>query len=274
MPELPEVETTRQGISPFLLQQEIHSVVIRQPKLRLIIPPEFSVECRDKKILAIERRGKYLVFQLSQGYLLNHLGMSGHLRLVDGKTPVGKHDHVDFCFKNEYILRYTDPRRFGLWLYVKENPFNHPLLAHLGPEPLSDFFNADCLFLSTRQRKQAIKSLIMSNEVVVGVGNIYATESLFLAGIHPKTAAGQLSKENLVILVQQIKTVLQQAIAAGGTTLRDFYASNGRPGYFVNKLQIYGRQNQPCFRCKNIISSLIIGGRQSAFCPSCQAERN
>lgn len=270
MPELPEVETTRRGISPFLLNQTIKAVIIRQPRLRLPISPELNTLCIGQKIIAVKRLAKYLLLELSQGYLLNHLGMSGHLRIVDTQSIVGKHDHLDLILGNGCILRYNDPRRFGLWLYFAENPSQHRLLKQLGPEPLDPNFDGEYLFQRAKNKNKSIKSFIMTNEIVVGVGNIYATESLFLSGIHPSIPAGSLNKEQCINLVKQIKIVLQQAIDAGGTTLRDFYGSDGKPGYFVNNLQIYGRKNQPCFRCNHLIEALNIGGRNSAFCPNCQ----
>lgn len=270
MPELPEVESTRRGISPFLLQQTITAVIVRQDKLRLPISTEIRTTCVGQTILAVKRRAKYLLLELSEGYLLNHLGMSGHLRIVDNNTAAGKHDHLDVSLSNGLSLRYNDPRRFGLWLYLSSNPEQHRLLSHLGPEPLTTDFNGAYLLQQGRHRKQNVKSFIMSNEIVVGVGNIYATESLFLSGIHPLTPAKNLNQTQFELLALQIKRVLQQAINAGGTTLRDFLQTNGKPGYFKNELQVYGRKNQPCFKCKTLIQSLTIGGRSSSYCPNCQ----
>lgn len=270
MPELPEVETTKRGIEPFLVNQIINEVVVRQAKLRLPISSEIAAKSLGQQIKAVTRRAKYLLIELSQGFLLNHLGMSGHLRIVKHGQPPGKHDHFDLLLNNGYILRYNDPRRFGLWLYIDDNPEKHRLLSHLGPEPLSDLFNADYLYRCAQNKKQCIKSFIMTNEVVVGVGNIYATESLFLTGIHPEIPAGLLSINSSIKLVDSIKYVLEQAIQAGGTTLRDFYASDGKTGYFVNNLLVYGRKGLPCFHCETFIEAITIGGRRSAFCPKCQ----
>jgi formamidopyrimidine-DNA glycosylase len=270
MPELPEVETTRRGISPFLLKQTIIATTIRQRQLRLAISRELATLCPGQEIQSVRRRGKYLIFELSEGYLLNHLGMSGHLRIVNAETPPSKHSHLDLQLSNGCILRYNDPRRFGLWLFLTENPDQHYLLAKLGPEPLSNTFNGKYLFHRAQHVRQNIKSFIMKNEIVVGVGNIYATESLFLAGIHPQTPAFKLKQENFAALARNIKQVLQQAIAAGGTTLRDFHAADGKPGYFSTNLQIYGRKNLPCFQCNTLIQAITIAGRNSAFCPSCQ----
>ncbi|CDZ75864.1 Formamidopyrimidine-DNA glycosylase [Legionella massiliensis] len=270
MPELPEVETTRRGISPFIIKQTITAVTVRQPQLRFLVSPELNTLCIGREILAVRRRAKYLLLDLSEGYLLNHLGMSGHLRIVDKNTVAGKHDHLDLTLSNGYILRYNDPRRFGLWLYLSSNPEHHRLLCRLGPEPLTDRFDGAYLFRQSRNKQKNIKSFIMTNEVVVGVGNIYATESLFLAGIHPLAPARSLSLPRYERLAQCIKDVLQQAIEAGGTTLRDFYTSDGKPGYFANQLLVYGRANKPCPKCKSLIQALAIGGRNSAFCPNCQ----
>lgn len=270
MPELPEVETTRLGISPFVLNQTITAITIRQAQLRRPIPVELKTLCIGQVVQAVSRRAKYLLFKLCEGYLLCHLGMSGHLRIIAANSPAGKHDHIDLLLSNGRTLRYNDPRRFGLWLYIAENPEKHRLLANLGPEPLSEMFNGDYLFRRAHHRKQSIKAFIMTNEIVVGVGNIYATESLFLAGIHPQTSAGCVKQEKFAALVDHIKQILQQAIKAGGTTLRDFYAIDGKPGYFSNNLQIYGRKNLPCFQCHTLIQTIVISGRSSAFCPSCQ----
>lgn len=269
MPELPEVETTRQGIKPFLEKKLITRITVRQPRLRLPVP-NLDLLCQNKRVQRISRRAKYLLVELSQGHLLIHLGMSGHLRVLPENIPAAKHDHIDMIMSNGVVLRYTDPRRFGLWLYLTDNPHEHPLLANLGPEPLTDAFSAPYLLHKAQQKRLPIKSFIMKNEVVVGVGNIYATESLFWAGIHPQTPAGAITNNQAQALVKQIKIILQRAIDAGGTTLRDFYASDGKSGYFVNNLQVYGRNKHPCFRCNTIIEALTIAGRSSAFCSHCQ----
>jgi formamidopyrimidine-DNA glycosylase len=270
MPELPEIETTKRGIAPFLLQQTIANVIVRQPQLRWPITPNLSALCSMKDIVDISRRAKYLIIHLSEGFLLIHLGMSGHLRIVKKYTPIGKHDHVDLCLNDGSLLRYNDPRRFGAWLYLAEEPAQHRLLNHLGPEPLTEAFHSKYLYQRARGKTQCIKSFIMDNKIVVGVGNIYATESLFLAGIHPQTMASMISEEQMSRLTAHIKTILQQAIDVGGTTLRDFYAVDGKPGYFANKLNVYGRQHQLCYTCKTLIQAMTIAGRNSAFCPQCQ----
>lgn len=270
MPELPEVETTKRGITPFLQNQTILNVIVRQSQLRMPVTADINNLCTGKVVLSISRRAKYLLLHLTEGYLLIHLGMSGHLRLVNSQTPVTKHDHIDLCLSNDTVLRYNDPRRFGLWLYLTDNPLQHRILSHLGPEPLSQECHGDYLYSRASNRTQCIKSFIMSNEIIVGVGNIYAAESLFLAKIHPKTPAGAVPKHQIHDLMNHIKNVLQQAIDAGGTTLRDFFAVDGKPGYFSNSLKVYGRQTLPCISCQTSIQSIVIGGRNSAFCPSCQ----
>jgi formamidopyrimidine-DNA glycosylase len=269
MPELPEVETTRLAISPCLLNETIKTVVIRHQQLRFPVSRELS-SCAGKKIVGVFRRAKYLLIQLSEHHILLHLGMSGHLRIVTSESAAGKHDHIDLQLTNGLILRYHDPRRFGLWLYITENPLHHPLLSHLGPEPLTDSFNAEYMMQRATGKKQNIKSFIMNNQIVVGVGNIYATESLFLSGIHPLTPAKSLSYDAFCTLSTHIKNILDQAIIAGGTTLKDFFA-DGKPGYFANNLQVYGRKNKPCFNCESLIELVKINGRSTTFCPTCQS---
>jgi formamidopyrimidine-DNA glycosylase len=270
MPELPEVETTKQGIKLHLEGQIIDKITLRNSQLRLPVPLDIDRLCAGKKIHAITRRAKYILIHLNQGYILIHLGMSGHLRLVPNAIKPEKHDHIDVTITSGLTLRYCDPRRFGLFLYIDNNPYLHPLLAHLGPEPLSENFTSNYLFQKTRNINQPIKSLIMNNQVVVGIGNIYATESLFQTGIHPKTTARTITMDACLSLTLQIKKILQSAIKAGGTTLRDFYTFDGKPGYFSLSLQVYGRKKKPCFQCGSIIESVIISGRHSAFCPQCQ----
>lgn len=270
MPELPEVETTKQGIKTYLEDQIISDVIVRNSKLRLPVHHNIDELCIGKKITAITRRAKYLLLHLSTGYILIHLGMSGHLRIVPNKTKPEKHDHVDLLVGNGYTLRYCDPRRFGLFLYIEENPHLHPLLIDLGPEPLSKEFNGDYLYQRTRNKKLPIKSLIMNNKIVVGVGNIYATESLFLSRIHPLTPAHKITEAAAHALALQIQQVLKSAIDVGGTTLRDFYTSEGKPGYFSQSLKVYGRRKQLCYQCNQLIESIVIAGRHSAFCPQCQ----
>ncbi|MCA0402566.1 MAG: bifunctional DNA-formamidopyrimidine glycosylase/DNA-(apurinic or apyrimidinic site) lyase [Proteobacteria bacterium] len=270
MPELPEVETTKRGITPFVLGQKIEKVIVRNRSLRYLIDEQFAEQCQGKEIQAIERRSKYLLFSLNEGNLINHLGMSGHLRVVSAEIEAAKHDHLDLILSNGSCLRYNDPRRFGLWLYQEISFDSHPLLAHLGPEPLTDDFNTNYLLGKAKNKQQNIKTFIMNNNVVVGVGNIYASESLFLAKIHPEMKASALTPKQAANLVDAIKIILAKAIEAGGTTLRDFYKSDGKPGYFSQDLKVYGRKDLACTRCNHSIQSKIITGRNSYFCSSCQ----
>jgi len=273
MPELPEVETTRRGITPFLLGQAIECLIVRQPRLRYPVPDNINQICQNQSIKTITRRAKYLIIGLSRGCLLIHLGMSGHLRIAPPNSPPQKHDHIDLVLKNGVILRYCDPRRFGFWLYLEEKPEEHRFIQTLGPEPLTDAFNADYLVEKAKNKHLPIKSFIMRHDIVVGVGNIYAAESLYLSGIHPKRSAGSIQFNLISELVNNIKKILEKAILAGGTTLQDFYNSQGKPGYFSQSLQIYGRLDQPCFQCQTRIKNIKINGRSSFFCPQCQPER-
>lgn len=270
MPELPEVETTKEGIKPHLEAQMIKKVSVLNHKLRAPVPENLASLCLGKTITQVSRRAKYIIVHLSQGYILIHLGMSGHLRLVPLGSILAKHDHLSITLSNNLELRFCDPRRFGLFLYIDENPHQHKLLTHLGPEPLSEQFNGEYLLQRAKNKNKPIKSFIMDNEVVVGVGNIYATESLYLAQIHPNTATKFVSATACHHLVIHIKDILKQAILCGGTTLKDFYGFDGKPGYFSLSLKMYGRKDQPCMQCQHPIESLVIGGRSSTFCPSCQ----
>lgn len=271
MPELPEVETTKEGIKPHLKGQIIRGITVRNPKLRQTVPNNMDALCAGKTIHQISRRAKYLLLHLSTGYILIHLGMSGHLRMISADTMPAKHDHVDLILTNGMALRFCDPRRFGLFLYLEDNPQQHPLLIHLGPEPLAEEFDANYLFSRINNRTTSIKSLLMNNHIVVGIGNIYATEALFYSGIHPSSSAQKLSQANCEILIKHIKRILKQSIELGGTTLRDFYNTEGKPGYFSQSLQVYGRATQNCYQCDQLIQSVFIAGRNSAFCPNCQA---
>ena len=269
MPELPEVETTRQGIQPYIEQQQIRQMVIRHRGLRWPIPDGLEQQLLGQTVHLVARRAKYLVLRCDQGSLLIHLGMSGRLRVLDSVGEIGKHDHVDIQFANGYLLRFTDPRRFGAILWT-DNTEQHPLLAHLGPEPLSTDFDGAYLYQKTRGKSSAIKTVIMDGKIVVGVGNIYANEALFLAGIHPQSPAGKLSKPRLAALTTAIKHVLEKALQAGGTTLRDFRKSDGNPGYFAQELNVYGRENLPCLHCQTPITSIRQAQRASYFCKHCQ----
>ena len=272
MPELPEVETTRRGISPYIENSVITLVTIRNFSLRWPIDADLANILNGQTVQSIQRRAKYLLFQCDSGTLIIHLGMSGKLRILDSNTApqVEKHDHVEIQFDNGQLLRYSDPRRFGAILWTTEPIEQHKLLAHLGPEPLSDQFDSTYLFQQTRSRKCSIKTLIMNGKVVVGVGNIYASESLFLAKIHPKTTANKLNKKQCVLLVEAIKTILEKAIKAGGTTLKDFRKSDGNPGYFSQELNVYGRKGEACTQCDGIIEHYKELQRATFFCPNCQ----
>jgi len=270
MPELPEVETTRAGISPHIQGQTVTSVIIRNGKLRWPIPTSIKKSLPSQKLLSVTRRGKYLLLEFKTGNLLMHLGMSGSLQIVDQKTKPRKHDHFDLIFNNGKCLRLHDPRRFGSVLWTIESPFEHKLLKDLGPEPLDTEFNAQYLWQAARKRKVSIKQFIMDSHHVVGVGNIYASESLFRAGIHPRRAAGKVSLENVTLLVRAIKTVIKAAIKQGGTTLRDFTGGDGKPGYFKQKLNVYGRKGEPCRKCTKPISHCVMGQRATYYCTACQ----
>jgi len=270
MPELPEVETTRCGITPHIKGQKISQVIIRHFKLRWPIPNDLASILADQTIHDIKRRAKYLLFECDSGTLIIHLGMSGHLQIVRESDSIAKHSHLDIQLENGAILRFTDPRRFGAVLWTSEPIEDHSLLNHLGPEPLSDSFSADYLYKITRNRRTTIKTFIMNGQHVVGVGNIYANEALFLAGIHPKTLAGKISKSKANNLVKVIKEVLAKAIKAGGTTLKDFKKSDGKPGYFAQQLHVYGREDEACTLCGTTIKHFKEAQRATYYCPKCQ----
>ena len=268
MPELPEVETSRRGIEPHLVGQTIEKLVIRAPKLRWPISQELF-KLHDQKIISVQRRAKYLLLEVEQGWIVIHLGMSGSLRILTSEQPVEKHDHVDLILLNGVRLRYTDPRRFGAWLWFYDLAESTQLKS-LGPEPLTNDFSVDYLFALSRKKKTQIKSWIMNNKVVVGVGNIYASESLFQSGILPQREAGSLTEAEIKMLVLTIKKVLQHSIEQGGTTLKDFLQSDGKPGYFAQELHVYGRAGETCRICGNLIESQKIGQRSTYFCKVCQ----
>ena len=270
MPELPEVETTRRGIEPHVINQTIEAIAIRQRALRWPIPRQLEQKARNQKIESVDRRGKYLLLTLGNGTIIIHLGMSGSLRICSQDMPVEKHDHVDFIFSNHMILRLRDPRRFGAVLWTAASPAKHKLLSSLGPEPLQDDFNASYLYACTRKRTASIKSVIMNSHIVVGVGNIYACESLFLANINPKRKAGSLSLARYEKLVSAIKQILAESITQGGTTLRDFSREHGQPGYFKQQLLVYGRAGEPCAVCGNTIKQINQQQRSTFYCTKCQ----
>lgn len=270
MPELPEVETTRRGVSPYLQGATILELVVRQPSLRWPVPEDLPKLLKDKPILGIERRAKYLLIKVEGGASIWHLGMSGSMRVVDKAAAIGKHDHVDLVLDNGHILRFTDPRRFGSLLWQAGDVNTHKLLASLGPEPLSDEFDGERLYQRSRKRKVPVKSFIMDNANVVGVGNIYANEALFKAGIRPTAEAGKISRPRYQRLAEEIKIVLAKAIEQGGTTLKDFVGGDGKPGYFKQELMVYGRGGQPCLGCKKTLVEQRIGQRTTVFCRHCQ----
>ncbi len=271
MPELPEVETTRRGIAPHLTGQTVTRVVVREPRLRWPIPEDLDTRLRGQVIHRVERRGKYLLLGTDRGTALLHLGMSGNLRLLPANMPPGKHDHVDIELASGQCLRFNDPRRFGALLWSRNPPDTHPLLSHLGPEPLDDAFSGSYLHALAHGRRIPVKAFIMNNRVVVGVGNIYANEALFRAAIHPSRASGCISRVRYERLAGAIRTVLTDAIAEGGTTLRDFTNSSGQPGYFQQRLQVYGHSRRPCPRCGTTIRlNRRLGQRATYYCPGCQ----
>jgi len=269
MPELPEVETTRRGIAPHLIGQRVSRVLVRERRLRWPIPEDLDVRLSGQRIEAVERRAKYLLIKAETGTLISHLGMSGNLRLVEAGLPAAKHEHVDIELESGLSLRYTDPRRFGALLW-SELPLEHELLARLGPEPLTELFDGERLYQLSRGKAVAVKPFIMDNAVVVGVGNIYATEALFAAGIDPRRAAGTVSRARYLRLAQEIKRVLAHAIERGGTTLRDFIGGDGQPGYFQQELFAYGRGGQFCKVCGSTLREVKLGQRASVYCPRCQ----
>jgi len=269
MPELPEVETTLRGIQPHLLHQRIKRIIVRDPRLRWPVPADVS-KAEGQTLVSLDRRGKYLLLNLEQGGLIIHLGMSGSLRILQQPSDPEKHDHVDLELENGVCLRFNDPRRFGAFLWVDGEMASHELLRDLGPEPLSAEFTADYLYHRSRGRRVAIKNYIMNGHIVVGVGNIYASEALFMAGIHPQRAAGRVSRQRYKGLVAAIRDVLERAIKQGGTTLRDFVNANGAPGYFAQELLVYDRADSECFQCGAPIRQKVIGQRSSYYCPVCQ----
>lgn len=270
MPELPEVETTLRGLAPHLTGQRIADVVVRNGQLRWPVPPQLPAILRGQTIHALKRRAKYLLLECDSGTLILHLGMSGSLRVLPANTPPEKHDHFDLVLGNGKLMRLRDPRRFGAVLWHVGDVAQHPLLAGLGPEPLLDEFDADYLFRATRKRSAAIKLVLMDSRVVVGVGNIYANEALFRSGIRPQLAAGKLSLPRCARLVDAIRETLSASITQGGSTLRDFVQSDGKPGYFQQSYMVYGRTGEPCRRCGTAIRQIVQGQRSTFYCPSCQ----
>ena len=269
MPELPEVEVTRRGLAPHLVGQVIAAVAVREPRLRWPIPRAVR-GLIGKQVRAVRRRGKYLLVDCGDGHLILHLGMSGSLRLVPPDTPAGKHDHFDLVLGDK-CLRLRDPRRFGAVLWTARDVDAHPLIAHLGVEPLSRALTGERLHKLSRGLRIPVKLFVMDAKRVVGVGNIYASESLFRAGIDPRKRAGKIPLEKYRKLSAAIKVTLQAAIKAGGSSLRDFVGSDGEAGYFQNRTLVYDRAGMPCRRCRTPIRRIVQGARATYFCPSCQA---
>jgi formamidopyrimidine-DNA glycosylase len=270
MPELPEVETTRRGIGAHVVGRRVCDVIVRERRLRYPVPPRLRTELTGHTITAVERRGKYLLLITDAGTAIVHLGMSGSLRVVAATTPPSAHDHLDIVLAGGDCLRLRDPRRFGCVLWTRADPRRHHLLRDLGPEPLSQEFSGEMLYRVSRGRRCAVKTLLMDSHIVVGVGNIYANEALFRAGIRPDRAAGRIGLDRYRALAAAVKHTLRDAIRAGGTTLRDFRDSEGRPGYFSQALQVYDRAGEPCPRCGTALRQRVLGQRATYYCPACQ----
>jgi formamidopyrimidine-DNA glycosylase len=270
VPELPEVETTRRGIAPALLNRRILDAIVRERRLRWPIADNFESSVRDQTVRTVERRAKYILIGFDTGTLILHLGMSGSLSLVNADVPPKLHDHWDLSLDSGRLLRFRDPRRFGSLHWTKENPELHPLLKKLAPEPLSAAFDAEYLYRASRRRKVAIKQFIMNSQAVVGVGNIYASEALFRAGISPRRAAGRITRAEARKLARAIKSVLSAAIKIGGTTLRDYVGADGTPGYFRQKLFVYDRAGVACRVCKSPVKQFTQGQRSTYWCSTCQ----
>jgi formamidopyrimidine-DNA glycosylase len=269
MPELPEVETSRKGIAPYIENARIKDIVVRNIRLRWPVPVDDIKMLIGEKVSEVSRRGKYIKIQCATGYILIHLGMSGSLRVLTSEESPKKHDHIDLIMNNGAIIRFNDPRRFGCCLF-QAGTTEHTLLSLLGPEPLEPEFDGQYLYKRSRNKKQTIKAFIMDSHVVVGVGNIYAAEALFKAGIHPSRAAGNISLARYDKLAVIIKTVLAAAIQQGGTTLRNFVDTDGKPGYFKQQLLVYGRTDQSCYQCDSVIKVIKQAQRSTFYCPNCQ----
>jgi len=267
MPELPEVETTKNGLKSLLSNKTISRVEILNPNLRWNVDQSIISKLNNRTINSFSRRGKYILFNFDAGHLMIHLGMSGKINVTNISEPLNKHDHFLLYFNNE-VMRFNDPRRFGSIFYLEN--LNHKLLNNLGVEPLEDIFHENYLFEKSRNKTQNVKAFIMDSKIVVGVGNIYACESLYMAGINPITEACKISKKRYINLTENIKKVLTKAIKAGGTTLQDFAKVDGRPGYFSQELSVYGRENKNCFNCNGKIKRIIQNQRSTFYCPKCQ----
>ena len=270
MPELPEVETTKRGISPHIIGKKIQNVIVRQRQLRWLIAPDFEANLQNQVIENVERRAKYLLIKTQDGTLIVHLGMSGNLRIVPTNFPANAHDHVDIIFDENTVLRFNDQRRFGAMVWATGDILKHPLLRDLGVEPLTENFHSSLLFQLSRRKRVPIKTFLMAGKVVVGVGNIYANEALFMSRILPTRHAGDLSLNDCEKLVDCIRIILANAIEKGGTTLRDFVNPEGKTGYFQQQLHVYGRGNMPCTNCNHILQEIRMANRTTVFCPNCQ----
>ena len=270
MPELPEVETTVRGISPLITGNKVTKLVVRDSRLRWPVPDTLESRVVGNRILSVRRRAKYILIEFGTGHMLLHLGMSGSIRLSSRDEPPGVHDHVELEITNDLLLRLRDPRRFGCVLWIEGDPAEFHLLANLGPEPLSEEFDGEYLYSISRNRRLAVKSMIMDSRVVVGVGNIYASEALFRAGINPIRRVNRISVDRYRLLVKCIQNTMSDAIAAGGTTLRDFVNGTGEPGYFSQDLLVYERERMPCKLCATSISRRVIGQRSTYYCAKCQ----
>jgi formamidopyrimidine-DNA glycosylase len=270
MPELPEVETTRRGVDPHVVGRKIVALTVHEPRLRWRVPDTMPAEVAGQRVRQTGRRAKYLLLELESGTLLLHLGMSGSLRVLPAETPRVAHDHFDLLLDSGFTLRFNDPRRFGSLHYTTSNPDEHPLLARLAPEPLEESFNAGYLWRITRKRRVSIKQLLMNSSLVVGVGNIYASEALFRARIRPKRQARSLTQAEVAKLARAVRAVLTMAIRVGGTTLRDYVGADGNPGYFRQKLYVYERAGKPCRVCAGPVKQLTQGQRSTYYCPACQ----
>ena len=268
MPELPEVETTRRGIEAHVTGETIERIILRETRLRWPISAEVA-GLTGRRIVELGRRGKYILMRLDRGHLIWHLGMSGSMRMLPVGSPAAQHEHVELDFGNGKALKFRDPRRFGALIYCDHDPLEHRLLRSLGPEPLGDNFDADYLYRHCRQRSAAIKNVIMNSQVVVGVGNIYASEALYRAGIRPARAARRISRARIALLVDAVRATLAEAIEHGGTTLQDFTQADGKPGYFRHELQVYGNREN-CKTCGTPIKQVVLGQRASYYCPNCQ----
>ncbi len=268
MPELPEVETTLRGVTPAVLGQRVAALTVREPRLRW--PVEVPDVVEGQRVVRLSRRAKYLLLHLETGTLILHLGMSGRLRVLSGNAAAERHDHVDIVLGNGLALRLTDPRRFGSLHWQPGAWETHWLLRGLGVEPLSEGFDGACLFVASRKRRVAVKNFLMDARVVVGVGNIYANEALFKAGVRPRTAAGRVTRARYDALAGAVRETLSAAIDLGGTTLRDYVGSDGAPGYFRNELFVYGREGKPCRVCGAVLTGIRLGQRGTVYCPRCQ----